>query len=62
MATIEQLRKDADHPDTDCVAYVDEVVPALLDIAEAAAAYVPNCYSTDKFDALANALERLGLV
>jgi hypothetical protein len=28
------LRASADHPDTDCVAYVDEVVPLLLDIVE----------------------------
>lgn len=29
------LRAQADHPDTDCVAYVDEIVPLLLDVAEA---------------------------
>ena len=32
---IEKLRAQSEHPDTDCVAFVDEVVPALLRIAEA---------------------------
>lgn len=33
---IEQLKVTAQHPDIDCVAYVDEVVPVLLEVAAAA--------------------------